>query len=400
MKAAGTRCLLTKRGRKMVSKDFFAALEAFESEYNINITFVIESLEQGISSALRRQIGEGKNVKVNIDTEKKKIRARAFKTVIADDSEELDEDKMILLAEAKEINPKLKVGDVIEEEINLKDFNRIAAQTVKQVLLQKIREAKKHIALDELEDKEGEIITANIRRIEDRAIFLETGLNNAEGVLLLKDQIPGERYQVGQRIKVLVKDIRDDFRGPQMQVTRTTADFVKKLFELEVPEISSGDIIIKNIVREAGYRTKIAIYSADANIDPIGACVGSRGARVNAIVEELGGEKIDIVPYSDNPDEFIAAALSPARIISIDLDDANRQSRAIVQEGKLSLAIGKGGLNVRLASRLTGWKIDVKTEGTAPAVSPKETPAEEAKEENQTDGMASGDIFGDLDSEL
>ena len=271
-----------------------------------------------------------------------------------------DEDKQISLADAKLIKKTSKVGDQIMEEVTPKDFGRIAAQTARQVVMQKIREAEKNNMLQGLEEKAGEIITGIVRRIDDRAVYLEIGLDQAEGVLATKDQIPGEKFQIGDKVRVYAESARDDFRGATLNVSRTSMNFIRKLFEYEVPEIENGTVVIKNIAREAGLRTKISVYATDPNLDAIGACVGNRGARVNAISAELGTEKIDIIPYSDIPEEYIAAALSPTKIISIEVDEFSKQAKVKVAPDKLSLAIGKQGHNVRLAAKLTGFKIDVK----------------------------------------
>jgi N utilization substance protein A len=253
------------------------------------------------------------------------------------------------------------VGDEIRAEEKPKNFGRIAAQTAKQVVMQKLREVEKEITLGELAEKEDELVTVIVRRVDQRNVYVEIGANRTEAVMGSFDQIPSERYNAGDRIKVYVKKIKDSSRGPVVQVSRANTGFVKRLFELEVPEIANGEISIASLVREAGFRTKVAVYTENPNLDPVGACVGNKGLRINSIVAELNGEKIDIIPYSPDPQEYIANALSPAEVLRVDILEEG-QSRAIVPENKLSLAIGKSGQNVRLAARLTNWKIDVKPE--------------------------------------
>ena len=341
----------------MINKDFFAALEDLEQTKNIKKEYFIEALESALTSAYKKNFGEAKSAFVKLNPEKNTIKIYAYKTVV-----ELvdDPDKEISLEDAKLIKKSYKLGDTIQEEVSTKEFGRIAAQTARQVIMQKIREAERVNLMSDLTDKEGEIITGVLRREDNGTFFFEIGQTSTEGVLGPKDQIPGEKLKLGDRVKLYVRKIKEDFRGPQVQVSRTNASFVRKLFELEVPELTNGEVEIKNIVREAGYRTKMAVYASNQNIDPIGACVGNNGMRVNAIVDELNGEKIDIIPYSDIPEEYIAAAISPARAISVEVDELNHSAEVVVPKDKLSLAIGKGGQNVRLAAKLTNWKIDVK----------------------------------------
>lgn len=270
-----------------------------------------------------------------------------------------DKDTQISLEDARLIDKKYKVGDVVSEEINPKEINRIPAQTAKQVIMQKLREIESEQAISELSEKEGELITVMVRSVDGDNVHVEIN-KNVEAVLMPQDQAPGDKYQVGKPVKVYVKKIKVGPRGPQVLVSRTVPGFVKRLFEIEVPEIANGIVSIKAIVREAGYRTKMAVYSEDPNVDAVGACVGNRGMRVNAIVSELGGEKIDIIPWCADTLEFIARALSPARVVMVQANDDERVARVVVMDDMLSLAIGKDGQNARLAARLTGWKIDVK----------------------------------------
>ncbi len=346
----------------MVNKDFFIALDLLEKEKNIKKEYFIEALEAALTSAYKKNFGEGKSALVKLVPEKNTIKVYAYKTIVETVE---DPDKEISLEDAKVIKKSYKLGDVVQEEVTPKEFGRIAAQTARQVVMQRLREAERNNTMSELNDKEGELVTGIARRYDGKNFYFDIGAQSTEGVLGERDQIPGEKVEIGSRLKLFVRKIKDDFRGPQVQVTRANAGFVEKLFELEVPEISSGEVKIKSIVREAGYRTKMAVYADNENIDPIGACVGNKGMRVNVIVDELNGEKIDIIPYSDIPEEYIAAALSPARVLSVTIDDLTKSAKVIVPQDKLSLAIGKSGQNVRLAAKLTGWKIDVKA-GEAP----------------------------------
>ncbi|MDR0850277.1 MAG: transcription termination factor NusA [Christensenellaceae bacterium] len=346
----------------MINKDFFSALEDLEQEKKINKEYFIESLEIALTSAYKKNYGEAKSARVRLDPEKSTIKVYSYKTV-AEEVE--DSDKQISLEEAKALKKSYEVGDTITQEESPKDFGRIAAQIAKQVLMQRLREAEHKAALEEISEKQNELLTAIVRRVDMGQVFVEIPGTQTEGILQEKDQIPGEKYGVGQHIKVYVKTIRDTEKASHVQVTRSNASFVKKLFELEVPEILSGEVEIKNIVREAGYRTKMAVFSANPNIDPVGSCVGNKGLRVNNIVAELNGEKIDIVEWSENPLQFIARALSPAKVDTVYSLEGEKTARAVVPDDKLSLAIGKSGQNVRLAVRLTGWKIDVKSHSAA-----------------------------------
>ena len=275
-----------------------------------------------------------------------------------------DKDKEISLEDAQEINPEYKVGDIIERVFIPKNFGRIAAQTAKQVILQKLHEAERDNTLSEFSDKEGELMEGVIRKIDERNVYVELGDKKIEGVMPPQDRVPSERYAVGDRIKVFVKRVKNNGKNSLIVVSRTAQGLVKKLFEEQVPEIAQGIVEIKEIAREAGHRTKMAILSNDSRVDAVGACVGNRGARVNAVVEELGGEKIDIILWNEDPLAFIYKALSPATVLSVTAR-GERSAMAIVPDDKLSLAIGRDGQNARLAARLTGWKIDVKSESAA-----------------------------------
>ena len=343
----------------MVNKDFFKALDELEAEKKIDKEVFIQTLETALTSAYKKMYGEAKSAMVKLYPERNTIRIFSYKTVVA---EVEDPDKEISLEEARQQKKSYKVGDIVAVEESTKDFGRIAAQTAKQVVMQKLREMERQNAISELSEKEDELLTTIVKRVDDENVYVQIAGTNTEGVMMKSDQIPGDKFNVGDRVKVYVKKIKDSFKGPQIQVSRSNIGFVRKLFELEVPEIASGEVKIKNIARDPGNRAKVAVYSDRPNVDAIGACVGNRGNRINTIVNELNGEKIDLVEYSDDPLEYIARALSPAKVLSVETNDSLNMSQVIVPDDKLSLAIGKQGQNVRLAAKLTGWKIDVKPE--------------------------------------
>lgn len=349
----------------MVNKDFFQALEDLETQKGIDKEYFIQALETALTSAYKKNFGEAKSAFVKLNPEKNSIKVYSYKTVV---DEVTDPDKEILLNDAKLIKKSIKVGDVIQEEETPKNFGRIAAQTAKQVVMQKIRDAEKSKIMDEVNNRQDELLTVIVRRVEGDNVYCDMGITQVEGILGERDRIPGEKYTPNSRLKVFVKSVRESYNMPYVQLSRSNVEFVKKLFELEVPEIQNGEVVIKNIVRDAGYRTKMSVYSDNKNLDCIGACVGNKGMRVNAIVDELNGEKIDIVPYSENPAEYIAAALSPAEVLYVEVNTNEKSSLAVVPDDKLSLAIGKNGQNVRLAVKLTGWKIDVKAKSVVPSL--------------------------------
>jgi len=347
----------------MTNKDFFAALEDLEKEKGISREVFLEALENALVSACKKQYaGTVGAVEIKLNPEKGSFEFYSVKTVV---DEVVDRENEISLADAQAIKKSYKVGDKAYEKFVPKDFSRIAAQTAKQVILQKIHETEREAAMSEFSDKEGELLVGVVRKIDAKNVYVEIGKGQVEGLMLPSDQVPGEKYNVNDKIKVFVKRIKSGFRGAQVMVSRSAPGLVRKLFEEEVPEIKQGTVTIKAISREAGARSKIAIYSEDERVDAIGACVGNKGARVNAIVEELKGEKIDIIPWSENPLEFIAKALSPAQVISVTQLEGEKTAMAVVPDDKLSLAIGKDGQNARLAVRLTGWKIDVKSKSAA-----------------------------------
>ncbi len=342
----------------MTSKDFFQALEDFEAERKIKKEVFIEALETALTSAYNKNYGEAKSAIVKLNPEKNTIKVYSYKTVV---DEVADPDKEISLSDAKLIKKSYKVGDLVEQEENPKDFGRIAAQTAKQVVMQKLRDVERAQTLSEISEKEEELVTTIIKRIDGKNVFVELGTNQIEAVMSERDQIPGEKYYVNQRIKVFVKKIKEGIKGPMLQVSRANVGFIQKLFELEIPEIANGEVTINSISREAGYRTKIAVSTQNPNLDPIGACVGDKGSRINAIIDEINGEKVDIIEFSDDLATFVGRSLSPATVVSVDIV-ADGQAVAVVPDDKLSLAIGKNGQNVRLAARLSHCKIDVKSE--------------------------------------
>lgn len=378
----------------MVNKDFFKALEELEQERNIDKDTFIQTLETALTSAYKKMYGEAKSAMVKLYPERNTIRIYSYKTVV--DNVE-DEDKEISLEEARLSKKSYKVGDIVAVEETTKDFGRIAAQTAKQVVMQKLKELEKQQAVSELSEKEDELLTTIVKRIDGDNVFVSIPGTNTEGALMKQDQIPGDKFQVGDRVKVYVKKIKESFHGPQIQVSRSNIGFVRKLFELEIPEIASGEVVIKNIARDAGNRTKVAVFCDKPNVDAVGACVGNRGSRINTIVNELNGEKIDLVEYSSDPLEYIARALSPAKVLSVETNDSLNMSQVIVPDDKLSLAIGKGGQNVRLAAKLTGWKIDVKPESYVKPVKDEKEPEYELTELSDEDSFNTMSDLDDLE---
>ncbi len=358
----------------MISKDFFLALSVMANERGMEVAEIIKDLEEALSVAFRKAHGEAMNARVALNPEKRTIRVYSFKTVVADEEEKLDTeegvvpfdyDKLITLSEAKEIKKSIKVGDVIEQEENIKDFGRVAAVAVKQVLNQKLKERGRMAAMEEISTREDKIVTAKVNRFEGGMYFLEIPGSHLEGILDERNNITGQNFKINDFVKVYVPKLKDLGFVDGIFVTRTRAEFVRALFSIEVPEIEKGEIEIKSIAREAGYRTKIAVASTIANIDPIGACVGAKGSRINNILDEIRPEKVDIIPWSEDPLEFIASAIAPATVLRVEANEEEKRVRVVVPNDKLSLAIGKAGMNVRLAAKLTGWKIDVKSEEKA-----------------------------------
>lgn len=343
----------------MISKDFFAALDELEKEKGINKEIFMVSLEKALGIACKKQYGEQAKVVVKINPDKATIRAYTSQIVVEEITEE---EGQITLELAKEIKKTAKLDDEILTEIFPRDFGRIAAQNARQVIMNSLHDAEKRLTYDQYLDKESELLIGVVNRVNaDGTIYVEIGKNQQQGVLSPMEQIPGEKYLTGDRIKVLVKKVKDTPSGAQIVLSRANHIFIKRLFENEVPEIRAGIVEVKSIVREAGFRTKMAVYSTDEEIDAVGACVGNKGVRVNSIVAEIGGEKIDIIPWSSDILDFIARALSPAKVLIVQADEAAKIATVVVPDEKLSLAIGKEGQNARLAAKLTNWKIDVKS---------------------------------------
>ena len=352
-----------------MNAEFFDAIEQIEKEKGIPRGYMQEKIQQALLTAFKRDNPDCEdNVEVLMDENKKSISMSVLKTIV-EESEYVNDATQILLDEAHRYDKKAHIGDVVRIPVETKKFGRIAAQAAKQVIIQGIREAERGMIYDEFTSKEHEILTGVVTRIDPRtgAVSIKISSNSefTEAMLSPTERIKGEELTEGDRIKVYVVEVRKSTRGPQVLISRTHPGLVKRLFELEVPEIFDGTVEIRSIAREAGSRTKMAVYSADPEVDPIGACVGPRGGRVASIVNELGGEKIDIIKYSDDPEQYIASALSPAEVVSVEVLEEGRSCRVIVPDSQLSLAIGKEGQNARLAARLTGYKIDIKPESAA-----------------------------------
>lgn len=344
---------------KKIGTALFEVTEQIEREKGIPKEVVIKSLCDAMVTAYKKHIRSHDvgNVKAVVDEQKGEIGVFREKNIVEEVTDELLE---ITLEEAKKLDKTSELGGIVSIEVTPDDFGRIAAQSAKQVITQRIREAERKLVLDEFLEKKGTLSTGIIQRVEHRNVVVNIG--RTEAILPPKEQIPGEYYRVNDRIRVYVLDVKETTRLPQVIVSQVHPEIVKELFELEVPEIEDGIVQIKSISREAGFRTKIAVLSTDPEVDPVGACIGPRGARIQTIVNELKNEKIDIVRYSEDPAEFIVNALSPARIISVEiLNEDAKEALVVVPNDQLSLAIGREGQNVRLAHRLTNWKIDIKS---------------------------------------
>ena len=341
-----------------MNKEFFVALELLEKEKGIAKEYMLEKVEAALVQAFKKEYGNNTNVRVLLDPVKQDVKVYQQKTVV----EEVEfPETEISLEDAKKLSKRHTVGKVVEFEVKTKDFRRLSAGAAKSVIIQGIREGERKAAQQAYENKKEEIITATVSKIdfENGNAVLDTGNGNA--VLLKSEQIPGEEYEVGQRIKVFVMEVNKELKGPLVTLSRVHQGLVRRMFELEVPEITDGVVMIKGVAREAGSRTKIAVYSRDEDVDAVGACIGNHGMRIQEIVRELRGEKIDIIEYSENIEEYVAAALAPAEVKSVTFT-GERSCKVVVDADQLSLAIGKEGQNARLAARLTGMKIDIKTE--------------------------------------
>ncbi len=340
-----------------MNTEFLSALRDLEKERGISVEVLLEAIEAALLSAYRRDFGTSQNARVTIDRDTGDFKVYAKRTIV----EEVEDPTIeIALEEARKMDPGYEAGDAVEFEITPRNFGRIAAQTAKQVVVQRIREAERNLVFKEFANREGDIINGIVQRIEQRSVYIELG--KAEAVLSPQEQISREEYRYGTRVKAYIIEVKKTTKGPLILVSRTHPGLLKRLFELEVPELQEGIVELKAIAREAGIRSKIAVYSKDENIDPVGACVGPRGTRVQSIVNELNGEKIDVVKWSPDPSKFVANSLSPAKVIAVEVWEEEKIARVIVPDYQLSLAIGREGQSARLAAKLTGRKIDIKNE--------------------------------------
>lgn len=340
-----------------MNTDFIEALNEIEREKGIRKDILLDAIEAALISSYKRNFNTAQNVRVDINRETGVIKVFARKTVV---EETLDPRLEISLDAAREINPNYQLDDIVEIEVTPADFGRIAAQTAKQVVTQRIREAERGLIYEAFIDKEEDIVTGIVQRQDARNIYVDLG--KVEAVLPLNEVMPNEKFQQSERIKAYITRVENTTKGPQIFLSRTHPGLLKRLFELEVPEIYEGVVEIKSVAREAGFRSKIAVYSRDEEVDPVGSCVGPKGMRVQTVVSELRGEKIDIVRWSEDVEEFVSNALSPAQVIEVITQEEEKVARVIVPDHQLSLAIGIKGQNARLAAKLTGWKIDIKSE--------------------------------------
>lgn len=343
-----------------MSVELISALAQLEREKGIAREVVLEALEAALIKAYSRNFGSAQNVRVHVNRQTGAVKVYALKSVVESPT---DRHLEIPLEEARRKNPDYQVGDVVEEEATPKAFGRIAAQTARQVVVQRLREVERGMIFDEYADREGDIVTGIVQRTENRHVIVDLG--RIEAQLPPTEQIPGEVYRYGDRCKTYILEVKRTPKGPLVILSRSHPGLLKRLFELEIPEIHDGTVEIKSIAREAGHRSKVAVFSRDANVDAVGACVGPRGMRVQAIVSELRGEKIDIVPWSPDCGQFVASALSPAKVVAVDCKEDAKLARVVVPDYQLSLAIGREGQNARLAAKLTGWKIDIRSETQA-----------------------------------
>lgn len=343
-----------------MSSELLDALTILERDKGISRDVLIEAIEAALVSAYRRNFNQAQNVRIDINMANGLMRVFARKEVV---DEVFDPRLEISIDEAREINPNYQVEDIVEMEVTPKDFGRIAAQTAKQVVTQRVREAERGIIYSEFIDREEDIMTGIVQRIDSKFIYVSLG--KIEALLPINEQMPNEHYKPHDRIKVFLTKVEKTTKGPQIFVSRTHPGLLKRLFEIEVPEIYDGTVEIKSVAREAGDRSKISVHSENPEVDPVGSCVGPKGTRVQAVVNELKGEKIDIVKWSDDPVVFVANSLSPSKVLDVIVNEADKATTVIVPDYQLSLAIGKRGQNARLAAKLTGWKIDIKAETEA-----------------------------------
>ena len=365
------------------NKELILALEELEKEKGIKKEYLLEAIETALVTAYKRNFDSLENVRVEMDHQTGATHVYAIKEVMEKAN---DEDTEISLKEAQKINPDLKEGDTVETEIVPRDFGRIAAQTAKQVIIQKLREVEREIVYNEFNERKGEIVSGLIQKADHNIVVMDLG--KLEGVMPLKEQIPTEHYKVNDKIKGYVLDVEKGAKGaPQVIVSRSHPDFVRKLLEFEIPEIYEGVIEIKSVSRDPGYRSKVAVYSPDQNIDPVGSCVGQKGVRIQNVINELNGEKIDVIEWNEDPSIYIASALLPAKILAVDIKEEEKFAQVVVPDDQLSLAIGKSGQNARLAARLTKWKIDIKSETQfrEMIIKSQESDKKETEEETETE---------------
>ena len=359
-----------------MNADFILAIQELGKEKGIEPELLFQAVEEALVTAYKKNFGSNQNVRVEMNKESGEFHVFAQREVVEEATEEPNQ---ISLAEAQAIDPRYAVGDIVEIEVTPKNFGRIAAQNAKQVVVQRIREAERGMVYERFSSRENDIVTGIIQRMENKNVYIDLG--KVEAVLTPNEQIPGEIYQYHDRMKTYIVEVKRTNKGPQIMVSRTHPGLLKRLFELEVPEIHDGVVEIKSVAREPGMRSKISVYTADENVDPVGACVGHKGMRVQTIVNELRGEKIDIVKYSEDPAQYVANALSPAKVVSTEVNEVEKICRVVVPDYQLSLAIGKEGQNARLAAKLTGWKIDIKSESQAAAEEANAPMAEAAQED-------------------
>ena len=340
-----------------MNEEFIGAIIELEKEKGIDPEILFSAIEAALITAFKRNFDSNENVRVEMNKETGEIHVYAQRTVV---EEVLDPELEISLADAKEVSKKYELGDIVEREVTPRNFGRIAAQTAKQVVIQRIREAERDVTFNTYLGKEGDIVNGVVSTSDKRGTIIDLG--KTEALMSVADQIAGEEFKIGERIKAYITKVEKSIKGPQVFVSRTHAGLVKRLFELEVPEIYEGIIEIISVAREAGSRTKMAVMAKIETIDPVGSCVGPKGTRVQNIINELNGEKIDIIEWSENPAQYIASALNPAEVLAVDISEEEKSAKVVVPDNQLSLAIGKEGQNVRLAARLTGWKIDIKSE--------------------------------------
>ncbi len=378
---------------EFINKEFIQALKDLEKERGISMDVILEAMEAALIAAYKKNFGSSQNVRVEINKETGEVHVYYRKTVV----EEVEDDRMeISLAEARTLDPDFELGDVLESEVTPRSFGRIAAQTAKQVVVQRIREAERNVIYDTYISREGEMVTGQVERVENRNVFINLG--KTEALLAPSEQIPRETYSPGERFKVYVSEVRKTNKGAQVLVSRTHTGLLRRLLEMEVPEIYDGTVEIKAVVREAGQRSKVAVYSKNENVDCVGACVGSRGMRIQAVVNELAGEKIEVVKWSPDPAEFITNAMSPAKVVSVDIDEENKFAQVVVPDYQLSLAIGKEGQNARLAVRLTNWKIDIKSESQMAEILANAQAAAEEAAYNQPQTVLDDPALAEMES--